>query len=65
MTIAVGIFIYALLALVWLSLGVLAVIGARRRGQRWRTAWLTGPLFFLTWIFWYLDDEHAANDRAT
>jgi hypothetical protein len=49
----------------WLPLGVLTAIGARRRGRRWRTAWLAGPLFPLAWVTWYLTDERAAGGRAT
>jgi hypothetical protein len=54
-----------LLALIWVPLGVLTAFGARRRGRRWRTAWLAGPLFPLTWTIWYLIDDRAAGGRAT
>jgi hypothetical protein len=57
--------IIGILAMVWVPLGVLTMVGARRRGRRWRTAWLAGPIFPLTWAFWYLLDERAAGGRAT
>ena len=62
---AVTIWILVLLAPVWVPLGVLTVVGARRRGQRWRTALLAGALFPLTWTIWYFIDERAAGGRAT
>ena len=62
---ALAIWILVLLALAWVPLGVLTVFGARRRGRRWRTAWLAGPLFPLTWAIWYFIDDRAAGGRAT
>jgi hypothetical protein len=46
-------------AAVWLAVGSLAAWGARRRGQRWRLAWLSGLLFPLSWVAWYMVDEAA------
>jgi hypothetical protein len=62
---AADIWTLSLLVLVWLPLGVLTVIGARRRGRRWRSAWLAGPIFPLTWAIWYFIDDRAAGGRAT
>jgi hypothetical protein len=58
---AVASWTLGLLALPWLALGSLTVIGARRRGQRWRTVWLSGLLFPLTWVVWYLVDQRPAE----
>jgi len=52
-------------AAVWLAVGSLAAWGARRRSQRWRFAWLSGLFFPLSWVIWYMVDEHAAGARAT
>ena len=52
-------------AAVWLLMGLLAAWGARRRGQRWRFAWLSGLFFPLSWVIWYVVDEHTAGGRAT
>ena len=49
----------------WLLMGSLTARGARRRGQRWRSAWLSGLFFPLSWVIWYVVDEHAAGARAT
>jgi hypothetical protein len=57
--------ILGLLALVWVPLGVLTAAGAHHRGRRWRSAWLAGPLFPLTWAIWYFVDDRAAGGRAT
>jgi hypothetical protein len=57
--------IWTLAAAAWLTLGSLTAFGARRRGQRWRFAWLSGLIFPLTWVFWYVVDERAAGSRAT
>lgn len=52
-------------AAVWLAIGSLTASGGRRRGQRWRFAWLSGLFFPLTWVIWYVIDERAAGGRAT
>jgi hypothetical protein len=52
-------------AVTWLALGSLAALGARRRGQRWRFAWLSGLFFPVSWVIWYMADERAAGGRAT
>jgi hypothetical protein len=44
----------------WLTLASLTVVGARRRGQRWFSACLSGLVFPLTWTVWYLLDEPPA-----
>jgi hypothetical protein len=62
---AFAIWTFALLALVWVPLGTLTAFGSRRRGRRWRSAWLAGPLFPLTWAIWYLIDDRVAGGRAT
>jgi hypothetical protein len=41
----------------WLALSALTAAGARRRKQRWPYAFVTGLLFPLTWVAWYLADE--------
>jgi hypothetical protein len=35
--------------------------GARRRGQRWPRALLSGLLFPVTWVAWYLADRRLAG----
>jgi hypothetical protein len=62
---AAGIGTLDLLAAVWLALGLLTALGAERRGQRWRFAWLSGLFFPLSWVIWYMVDERAAGGRAT
>jgi hypothetical protein len=62
---AAGIWTLGLSAAAWLTVGSLTVRGARRRGQRWRFAWLSGLLFPLSWVIWYVLDERAAGGRAT
>jgi hypothetical protein len=62
---AAGIWTLGLSAAVWLAVGSLAAWGARRRGQRWRFAWLSGLFFPLSWVIWYMVDERAAGSRAT
>ncbi len=52
-------------AVVWVLLGSLTAWGARRRGQRWRVAWLSGLFFPVSWVTWYVADDHAAGARAT
>jgi hypothetical protein len=52
-------------AAAWLASGSLTARGARRRGQRWRFAWLTGLFFPVSWVIWYMIDERAAGGRAT
>ena len=52
-------------AAVWLAVGSLTAVGARRRGQVWRFAWLSGLFFPVSWLIWYLVDERAAGGRAT
>jgi hypothetical protein len=41
----------------WLALGMLTAAGARRRGHRWHLALLSGLLFPVTWVAWYLADS--------
>jgi hypothetical protein len=48
-----------------LAVGSLTAWGARRRGQRWRFAWLSGLFFPVSWVLWYMIDERAAGGRAT
>ena len=45
-------------------MGSLAAWGARRRGQRWRFAWLSGLFFPVSWVVWYVADERAAGGHA-
>ena len=52
-------------AAVWLAVGSLAAWGARRRGQRWRVASLSGLFFPVSWVIWYMVAERAAGGRAT
>jgi hypothetical protein len=52
-------------AVAWLAVGSPTVWGARRRGQRWRFAWLTGLFFPVSWVIWYMIDGRAAGGRAT
>ncbi|HET7018640.1 MAG TPA: hypothetical protein VFI65_32275 [Streptosporangiaceae bacterium] len=61
---AATIWTLAVFAVIWMPLAVLTLIGARRRGQRWRFAWLAGLAFPLTWAIWYVNDERAAGIRA-
>jgi hypothetical protein len=49
------------LATVWLALGALTAVGAGRRGQRWPRALLSGLLFPVTWVAWYLADRRLAG----
>jgi hypothetical protein len=49
-----------LAAVALLTLVSLTAIGARRRGQRWFSACLSGLIFPLTWTVWYLLDEPPA-----
>jgi hypothetical protein len=60
-----GVWAVGLSAAAWLAIGWLTALGARRRGQRWRFAWLTGLIFPLSWMIWYLVDERAVGGRAT
>ena len=60
-----GILVYGLPTATWLAIASLTASGARRRGQRWRFAWLSGLFFPLTWVIWYVVDERAAGGRAT
>jgi hypothetical protein len=41
----------------WLVLGVLTAAGARRRGHRWPLTLLSGLLFPVIWVAWYLADS--------
>jgi hypothetical protein len=52
-----GIWTLGLSVAAWLALGSLTAVGARRRGQRWRIAWLTGLIFPLSWVIWYVLDD--------
>jgi hypothetical protein len=52
------------LVIVWLALGVLTAVGARHRGQRWHLAMVSGLLFPIAWVRWYLVDgrlDHKAG----
>jgi hypothetical protein len=60
-----GIWALGLSATVWLAVGSLTAWGARRRGQRWRFAWLSGLFFPVSGVIWYMIDERAAGGRAT
>ena len=62
---AEGAWATGLLAPAWLTMGWLTALGARRRGQRWCFAWLSGVFFPVTWVYWYVVDERAAGGRAT
>jgi hypothetical protein len=62
---AAGIWTLELASPVWLAAGSLTALGARRRGQSWRFAWLSGLCFPLSWVIWYVVDERAAGGRAT
>jgi hypothetical protein len=62
---AAGIWTLGLSAVVWLAVSSLSALGARRRGQRWRFAWLSGLFFPLSWVIWYVVDERAAGGRTT
>jgi len=55
------IWLLGLPAAAWLALGSLTAVGARRRGQRWFLACLSGLFFPLTWTVWYAFDERAAT----
>jgi uncharacterized membrane protein len=63
--IAAVIWALGLSAAVWMAIGSLTAWGARRRGQRWRFALLSGLFFPLSWVIWYTVDERAAGGRAT
>jgi hypothetical protein len=45
------------LVVLWLALGMLTAAGARRRGYRWHMALLSGLLFPVIWVAWYLADS--------
>ena len=48
----------------WLALGALTVAGARRRGDGWLPALLTGLLFWpVAWVAWYLVDKPHGRRR--
>jgi hypothetical protein len=47
----------------WLALGILTAAGARRRGYRWHLALLSGLLFPVIWVAWYLADSRP-NAKA-
>jgi hypothetical protein len=47
-----------LVALVWLPFAVLTGLGEHRRGARTVVAVLAGVAFPLTWVVWYVRDEH-------
>jgi hypothetical protein len=50
-----------LLVVAWLALVTLTAGGARRRGQGRSLALVTGLLFPLTWVAWYLIDQRSAG----
>jgi hypothetical protein len=62
---AAGIWALGLSTAAWLAAGSLTAWGARRRGQRWRLALLSGLFFPVSWVTWYMIDERAAGGRAT
>ena len=41
----------------WLVLVVLTAAGARRRGHRWHLTLLSGLLFPVIWVAWYVADS--------
>lgn len=47
----------------WLALGMLSAAGARRRGYRWHLALLSGLLFPVIGVAWYLADSRW-NSKA-
>lgn len=47
-----------------LPLGVLTGIGARRRGATRPLALLAGVAYPLTWMVWYVRDEHPYRAAA-
>jgi hypothetical protein len=47
-----------LLLVVGSSLTVLTAIGARRRGNRIALTLLAGLAYPVTWVVWYVRDEH-------
>ncbi|QBJ95782.1 hypothetical protein ERC79_07255 [Rhodococcus sp. ABRD24] len=50
----------------WLPFAGLTSLGARRRGQVRTLAVLSGALFPVTWVVWYLRDERRAEpDNVT
>lgn len=49
----------------WLTLVVLTARGERRRSRRWSVAILAGLFFPVTWVVWYLRDEHHYRARLT
>ena len=53
----------ALLACVVLAAPAMTVVGARRRGRRVPAALLAGLFFPVTWVVWYLRDEHPYAAR--
>jgi len=55
---ATTIVVLALVATLALSLPLLTVLGAHRRGLRWPLAVAAGLIFPLTWVVWYVHDEH-------
>ena len=55
--------LFAPVAAVWLALGILTALGERERGGGVPVAVLAGLAFPLTWIIWYVLDEHP-RDRA-
>jgi hypothetical protein len=64
-SVPVSIWALGLSAVAWLAIGSLTAWGARHRGKPWRYAWLSGLIFPLTWVIWYVVDERAAGGRAT
>lgn len=53
-----------LLAVVVLPLVVLTALGARRRGRALPQAVLAGLFFPVTWVAWYVRDEHPYRREA-
>jgi hypothetical protein len=56
-----GVAAVAGLVTAWLVLAVLTVAGARRRGERWPLALVSGLLFPVTWVRWYLVDARQGH----
>ena len=49
--------VVVLLVAAVVSLAVLTMLGARRRGGSWLLAFLEGLIFPVTWARWYVQDE--------
>lgn len=59
-------FLFAVLAAPVVAVAVLTGVGSRRRGAPWPLAAVSGALFPVTWVVWYVRDEHPLSRyRAT